>query len=133
MLDNTWVKSEGVCDSENECDVVACRANDSGIELAYMSCGEVRTVTVQGIFDICPMPATGFTQEKVIEYLMPGCIAVPVFYESKAVVVVINADYEVSIIGDWNLGASGINIVEIEESSEPDDVDEEIREVLGIM
>lgn len=133
MLDSNWIKCEGVVDSENECDTVACRASDLGIELAYMSCGEIRTVTVQGIFNVCPMAATGYNQEQVIEFLLPGYIAVPVEYQTKNVVITISPDYDVSIIDEEDVIPNDVSVVEIEENAELDQVDEEVRSVLGIM
>lgn len=134
MIGKDWVLTEGCTDLENNCDRVAARAADEGITVAYISLGFGYWVTIKGAFDICPMAATGYTQEQVREALPAGWVAVPIMVGTTALVLQIGPDYELSTIKDeMDVFAKGIvDIDSVAEAESISDLPENLREILEV-
>lgn len=136
MLENNWVLTEGVTDSENSSTAVCAKADDVGIQVGYIACDEVYVVTIKGIFDVCPMSATGSSQEEVISDLDPGMVAVPVVVNGKSTILTIDADYELDIKDgklDDLITSGVIDIDNVDECVDQDEMDEDLKNLLGIM
>ena len=132
MVNYEWVLTEGVVDPENESMSIAAHADDIGIEIAYMACGILNSVRIAGVFDVCPMVATGFTQEQVQAELQPGYVAVPVTVNNKNIVLVISPDYDLQMFNAGVLPA-GIEIDGVKTFEDLEDVSEDVLSILNIM
>lgn len=135
MLGNEWVLTEGCTDLENNCERVAARAAaDEGITVAYIALNSCYQVTLKGVFDICPMAATGYTQEQVRESLPIGYVAVPIMVGTTALVLQIGPDYELNTIKDEeDVIAKGIvDIDDVVEAEDPSEIDEDLRRILEV-
>lgn len=134
VLGKEWEKTEGVVDTENSYDVICARAVDCGISISYVINGELYIVDVSGIFDICPMTATGYTTEQIREMLPPGTIAVPIMLKGVSRVLTINSDYEMTVVDEEDVVANGIiDLDNVEECVDPDEADEDLVQMLGIV
>lgn len=132
-MGNEWTICDGVTDSENTSDRVVCKVQDSSIELAYVNVGVITTLTLEGVFETCRMQETGHTAEQLKDILMPGCIAVPVYYGMTKVVLIIDADYNVSTLDEEDVVPKDVQAVDITEYDNYEDADETIRNALDVL
>lgn len=132
MLSSTWVKSDGITDVENEYDNIACRAHDLGMQVSYIVGGVLRTVVIQGVFDVCTLEEA-LHGDEINNGLEAGYVAIPVVRHDGNFILLIGPDYELGSLTQGHEVPDDISIVEQEESADPDTADEELRNILEIM
>lgn len=132
MSNLAWSLCEGVVDSENEFTNIACAEVGDGVRVAYVVNDQVHVVDIAGVFETCPLITTGYGYDEAQDELQPGCVAIPIISLGVAYLMTIEPDnLTLGSLGQLSL-PEHLSVAGSEEF-DPDDCDDEIKDILQII